>query len=118
MARTKKQKVFKHYESREIAEGFVEPYVCLTKSMVMSESWKSLSYSSKNFYIYMKFWSYGKQEFTYSYNLAMEVFHSRTTIKKCIDELVDKGFVEITRISKAPNVGTKYKFIDKWYRER
>ena len=118
MAKTKKQKVFKYYESREIADGFAEPYVCITKSMLMSEAWKSLSYSARNLYLYMKLWSYGRQEFSFSYALGVELLKSKATMYKCVNELVSNGFIEITRVSKTPNVGTRYKFIDKWYRER
>lgn len=111
----KKRKQFREFESSCIMEDFKEPYVCITKSMLTSESWKNLGYPSKTIYLYMKLWSYGRQEFEFSYRLALNVFKSYSTFKKAIDELVKYGFLEITRISRTPGVGTKYKFSNKWY---
>lgn len=112
----KKKKKFREFESSAVREDYQEPYTCITKSMMMSDNWKSLSSSSKIIYTYMKLWSYGRQEFTFSYTLGLEIVSSRTTFKKSIDELVNKGFIEITLISKRPGIGTHYKFIDKWYK--
>lgn len=116
MAKTKKQKRFRSFESSEITSDFKEPYISLTKSMLNNENWIDLNYSSKIIYIYMKLWSYGRQEFKFSYSLALNIVSSRTTFKKSIDELVTKGFIEIIRISRTPGIGTIYKFSDKWYR--
>ena len=35
--------------------------------------------------------------------------------KKATDELTNNGFIEITRISRTPGIGTRYKFTNKWY---
>lgn len=111
----KKRKQFRDFESSAMLEGFKEPYVCITKSMLTSEKWASLNYSSKLVYIHMKLWSYGRQEFKFSYSLALNIVGSRTTYKKSIDELVNNGFIEIIRISRTPGIGTIYKFTNKWY---
>lgn len=116
MAKKKKQKSFRSFESSEIINDFKEPYISLTKSMLNNEKWLDLSYSSKIIYIYMKLWSYGRQEFKFSYSLSLKIVKSRTTFKKSIDELVNKGFIEIIKISRIPGIGTVYKFSDKWYK--
>lgn len=115
MAKRKKQKQFRNFESAEVMNEFKEPYISLTKSMLNSENWLSLNYSSQIVYIYMKMWSYGRQEFKFSYSLALNFIKSRTTFKKSIDELVKNGFIEITKISRTPGIGTIYKFSNKWY---
>ena len=116
MAKTKRVK-FRNFESSEYANDYKEPYVRITKSMLTNQKWLELSYSAKTIYIYMKFWSYGREEFSYSYKLALNIVKSRSTFKSVIDELVKNGFIEIVRISKTPGVGTRYKFSNKWYRE-
>lgn len=111
----KKRKQFRNFESSELLNEFKEPYVCITKSMMTNERWLNLNYSSQIIYIYMKLWSYGRQEFSFSYTLALNIIKSRSTFKKSVDELVNNGFIEITKISKTPGIGTLYKFSDKWY---
>jgi len=111
----KKRKTFRYFESSDIKNGFQEPYISITKSMLTSEKWKSLNYASKEIYLQMKLWSYGREEFKFSYSLALNVVKSRSTFKKAIDELTTNGFIEIIRISRTPGIGTIYKFSDKWY---
>jgi len=111
----KKRKQFRDFESSAIYEDYKEPYVCLTKSMLESEKWHLLGYPAQTIYVYMKLWSYGRQQFQFSYRLALNVFKSYATFKKAIDELITNGFIEIIRISRTPGIGTIYKFSDKWY---
>ena len=118
MAKNKKRKQFRDFESSAIREDYKEPYISLTRSMLTNENWLSLKSSSKELYQYMKLWSYGKQEFKFSYTLALNIIHSRSTIKKSIDELVNKGFIEIVKCSKRPGIGTTYKFSNNWYRSK
>lgn len=112
----KKRKQFRDFESSDFINEYKEPYICLTKSLLTNEKWISLTYSSKIIYIYMKMWAYGRQEFKFSYALALNILKSRSTFKNAIDELVKKGFIEIIRISKTPGIGTLYKFTNKWYK--
>lgn len=111
----KKKKQFRQFESSDILNNFQEPYVCITKSMLENDNWLSLGYPARVIYIYMKMWSYGRQEFQFSYRLGLHIFKSYSTFKKAIDELVNKGFIEIVRISRTPGIGTIYKFTNKWY---
>ena len=113
----KKKKQFRDFESSDYENDFKEPYVAITKSMMLSESWSNLTYSSKIIYMYMKLWSYGRQEFSFSYKLANNIVGSNSTFKKSIEELIKNGFIEIIRISKTPGIGTRYKFINKWYND-
>ena len=112
----KKRKQFRDFESSAVLDDFKEPYVCMTRSMLISEKWNNLSYPTQKIYWYMKLWSYGKVEFEFSYSLALNVVGSRKTFKKAIDELVKNGFIEITRISRTPGIGSYYKFTNKWYK--
>ena len=111
----KKRKQFRDFESSALYEGFKEPYICMTFSMLDDEKWESLSYSAQSVYISMKRWAYGRQEFKYSYRLALKKVKSFSTFSKAIKELVDNGFIEIIRISRTPGIGTIYKFSNKWY---
>lgn len=116
MARQKKRKQFRDFESNAILDNYREPYVCITKSMLTSEKWHNLSYSSQIIYINMKLWSYGRESFSYSYKLATKIVSSNSTFKKSIDELVSNGFLDIVRISRTPGIGTIYKFTNRWYK--
>ena len=111
----KKKKKFRYFESSEIQNDFQEPYISITKSMLTSEKWRNLSYTARELYLNMKLWSYGREEFKFSYTLALNVVSSTATVKKAIDDLVKNGFIEIIRISRNPGVGTIYKFTNKWY---
>lgn len=111
----KKRKKFRYFESSNIQNDFQEPYISITKSMLTSEQWKNLSYTAREIYLHMKLWAYGKEEFKFSYSLALNVVNSKSTVKKAIDDLVEKGFIEIIRISRTPGIGTIYKFSSKWY---
>ena len=111
----KKKKQFRSFESSDIQNDFKEPYISLTRSMLTSENWKNLSYTAREIYLHMKLWSYGREEFKFSYSLALNVVNSKSTVKKAIDDLVKNGFLEIIRISRTPGIGTIYKFSNKWY---
>lgn len=116
MAKSKKRKQFRDFESSAFREDFKEPYISLTQSMLTNENWLSLEYSSQILYIQMKLWARGKQEFKYSYSLATNIIGSTRTIQKRIKELEDKGFIEKSLCSKRPGIGTVYKFSNNWYR--
>ena len=113
----KKRKEFKSFECCNFEEGLRDSYITLTKSMLLNKNWLNLTYSSQILYIYMRLWAYGRTEIPFSYSLAInqKIVKSKTTFKKSIDELIENGFIQITRISKKPGVGSLYKFIDKWH---
>lgn len=108
----KKSKQFKDYECN--TKDLRDNYIVLTKSMILSDSWRSLNYSTKDVYIKMKLWSLGNISVMYSYKLALTEGITSATYKRAVDELVEKGFIEITRISRTPGIATKYKFSNKW----
>jgi len=113
----KKRKEFRSFECCNYKDGLKDSYITMTKSMLLNEKWLNLTYSSQILYIYMKLWSYGRIEIPFSYSLAIKnnIVKSRTTFKKSIDELIENGFIEITRISKKPGTATLYKFTNKWH---
>ena len=80
MAKQKKQKQFRNFESSSFSTDFKEPYISLTKSMLTNEKWLSLNYSSQLIYVYMKMWAYGRQEFKFSYSLALNIVKSVSII--------------------------------------
>lgn len=115
----KKRKEFRSFECCNYQDGLRDSYITMTKSMLLNEKWLNLTYSSQILYIYMRLWSYGKVETPFSYSLAIKqkIVKSKSTFKKSIDELIENGFIEITRISKKPGVGTLYRFIDNWQKK-
>ena len=117
MAKNKKRKQFRDFESSAIYEEFKEPYISITRSMLTNEKWLNMEYSARELYLYMKLWSYGKQEFEFSYSLALKIIGSTRTIQKRIQELIDNGFIEIIKCSKRPGIGTVYKFSNNWYKK-
>lgn len=108
----KKKKTFKDYECD--TDDLLDKYIILTKSMLLSDKWLSLTYSSRDVYIKMKLWSMGNSVVMYSYKLAQTEGITSATYKRAIDELTSKGFIEITRLSRTPGIATKYKFSNKW----
>ena len=66
----KRSKQFKDYECS--TENLLDNYIVLTKSMILSDKWRSLTYSSRDVYIKMKLWSMGNNSFDYSYKLAQK----------------------------------------------
>ena len=108
----KKKKTFKDYECD--TEDLLDKYIVLTKSMLTSDKWLSLKYSTRDVYIKMKLWSIGNSTYDYSYKLAEKEGITSATYKRAIQELIDKGFIEIIRISRTPGIGTRYKFSNKW----
>jgi len=108
----RKSKTFKDYECN--TNNLLDNYIVMTKSMLLSENWLSLTYSARDVYMKMKLWSMGNSSFDYSYKLAQKEGITSATYKRAIKELTTKGFIEIIRISRTPGIGTKYKFSNKW----
>ena len=94
----KRSKQFKDYECS--TNNLLDNYIVLTKSMLLSEKWLLLRYSTRDVYIKMKLWSMGNSTFDYSYKLAEKEGITSATYKRAIKELVDNGFIEIIRISR------------------
>ena len=101
---------FKHYEGRKSKDKHIR----LTKDMLNSKAYLSLSNTAKVLYNYMKLWASGEQEFDYSKSLGSKIV-SPATYTNNIKELVDKGFIERVYISTGgghkPN---RYKFSSNW----
>lgn len=108
----KKIKAFKDYECD--TKDLKDNYYVMTKSMVLNENYLSLTNSSKILYSYMKLWSIGKEKFTFSYSLASQFIKNRKTIYNSLNELEEKGFIEVISKSRQVGYGTKYKLSSKW----
>ena len=108
----KKSKTFKDYECN--TSDLKDNYCILTKSMLTNENYLSLTNSSKILYIYMKLWSIGNKTFQFSYNLATNIIKNRKTIYNSLNELEQKGFIEVISKSKQVGFGTKYCLSNKW----
>jgi len=108
-------KKFRSIESTgKVKKGCKERYVSVTETMMLHDNFISLSSSATKLYLYMKYWSCGKEEITYSSSLA-EKYMTKPTFIKARNELVDKGFIkylECGRFSRTPNI---YKFISDWH---
>jgi len=111
----KKKRQFRSFESSNIYDCFEDNYLCLTKSMLDNENWLSLPGNSKTLYIYMKLWAYGREQFKFSYSLANKFIKNNKTIYNSINQLVERGFIEIVSISRQVGYGTTYKFSDRWW---
>ena len=102
---------FKYYEGSKVKDRHIR----LTKDMLMSPAYISLSYSAKVIYSYMKMWACGEVEFEYSWRLASKYVGSSRTYSSSKNELIEKGFIECIRTSKCSRYPNKYKFINRWH---
>lgn len=113
----KKKKQFRPFESSNVIDCFEDNYLCITKSMMMNKNWLSLTGNSKTLYFYMKLWAYGREQFKFSYKLAQSFIKNHKTIYNSINQLVEKGFIDIVSISKQVGYGTTYKFSERWWKD-
>ena len=102
---------FKPYEGRMPKDRHVR----LTKDMLDSVVYKSLSASSKVLYAYMKLWACGQDTVKYSASMSSDIMNRRT-FWIARDELVEKGFItylnkHTARDKKATG---EYMFCDSW----
>lgn len=62
----------------------------------------------------MKFWAAGRDEVEYSWSCAKLIFGSSGTFNSAKKELIEKGFIKITRTCKCSRLPNKYQFISDW----
>lgn len=94
-----------------------DTHIRLTRSMLLSESYSSLSFSAAKLYNLMKLWAKGQMEFDYSWSLAQKASFSKKSNKtyiKAKNELIAKGFIECIRTSKCSRLPNRYKLSSKW----
>lgn len=110
MARKKNPSPFRPFEGRKPNDKHVR----LTTDMLTNKTFMSLSYSAVVLYIYMKLWAAGREEVEYSWSIASSVLGSSTTFNSSKKELIEKGFIKITRTCKCSRLPNKYQFISDW----
>ncbi len=80
----------------------------------MDSKFINLSYSARILYIYMKLWAAGRDEVEYAWSNASKILGSSGTFNSSKKELIDKGFIKITRTCKCSRLPNKYQFISDW----
>ena len=110
MARKRKPSLFRSFEGRKPDDRHVR----LTKDMLLDPKFISLSYSARILYIYMKLWASGRDEVEYAWSNASEILGSSGTFNSAKKELIEKGFIKITRTCKCSRLPNKYQFISDW----
>ena len=111
MSRSKKIQ-FAGWEARKEKEAFT----MMPISLISSEAYTSMNYSSKILYMYMKFYSYREKSFDFSFSFSKKhkiITNSRTFVSSK-KELIDHGFIEYERQSKCSRLPTRFKFSDRW----
>lgn len=113
MARRKKDFGFKPFEKDMSSAD--NHHIRITRSMLSSKAWKQLSVHSKVLYMEMKSKYTGNNEddICYTYKEAQEIMNDRT-FTKCIDQLIDLGFIKLLEQNwtlRKPNI---YGFNDQW----
>lgn len=115
MARRKKNYKMFHLYENPTPEDLC--YIRITKRMIMDDKFISLSNSSKVLYIYMRMWGYPKPEVDYAISLS-KPYMSKNTFLKSIIELEKKGFIDIVFSNKFSHRPNRYKFSDRWWKEK
>lgn len=110
MARKKNIAPFRTFEGKK----FNDIHIRLTKDMLMNKTFISLSYSARILYIYMKLWAAGREEVEYAWSVASQVLGSSATFNSSKKELIEKGFIKITRTCKCSRLPNRYQFISDW----
>jgi hypothetical protein len=111
MARKKNIVIFRPFEGRKA----IDTYIRLSKDMLLNKNFLSLSYSAFKLYTYMILWAAGRDEIEYAWSNAKKILKSSSTFDKAKKELIEKGFMKITRTSKCSRQPNMYKFISDWH---
>ena len=85
----------------------------LYHSQLIHKNFTQLSSNAKVIYIYMLDYSNGSQTTTFPHSIYKDIV-SKPTFIKCINELIEKGFIEITKNGRFTRTENEYKFISNW----
>ena len=114
MSRKKKYKIpiWKHSPLKNTSTDlkFIQVY----HDLLLSEDFLSLKFSSKVIYFYMYDYSLGERDFIFPYSIYSKIT-TKETFQKAINELTQKGFIEIIETGKNTRTPNKYRFSSKWY---
>lgn len=113
MPRKKKDYGFKPFEKDLSSPD--NHHIRLTRSMLSSKAWKSLTMHSKVLYMEMKnkYTGNNENDISFTYKEAMEIMNDRT-FTKCVDQLIECGFIKLLEQNwtlRKPNI---YGFNDQW----
>lgn len=113
MGRTQKYKIpiWKYnYKLKDKNKKFVAIY----HNQLCNEKFMKLPLNAQMLYVYMLDYSNGSMETTFPHRFYKTIM-TTPTFNKCIEELQDKGFIEIMERGKFNHKPNVYRFTDKWY---
>ncbi len=110
--RKKKDYGFKPFEKSTNADN---RHIRITLDMMESKAWKKLTAHSKMVYQEMKAKYTGSNEnnISFTYKEATEIMNERT-FTKCIDQLIECGFIKLIEQNWATRKSNIYGFNDQW----
>jgi len=111
-AKNKPSSRFKAWEG----ENPKDRHVRLTKHMMTTPVYMSLSSSSKALYAYMKLWAGQNDTVIYSHTMAKDIM-TKNTFFAARNELIEKGFIEYVNGHRARHTreAAEYAFSEGWY---
>lgn len=112
MAGRIKKVPFDSWESDK-PNGIEQRYIRLSNSQMVSMAMKSLSSSAFRVYVNMKLESGHNVQFKFPFS-KYKSYMTRPTFKQAVDELVDKGFIEVAQHNANLRKANVYRFSDGW----
>jgi len=113
LGRKKKDYGFKPFEKD--VRSADNHHIRITRDMMSSKAWKSLSVHSRVLYMEMKckYTGNNQNDISFTYKEAAEIMNDRT-FTKSIDQLIETGFIKLIEqnwTTRRPNI---YGFSDQW----
>lgn len=112
MANYKNRAPFKGYES---VSGCEKRFIRMADSQMNDSAFLNLNHAAFHVYIYMKLakTEQKKNEFEFTYKVFKTII-SKDGFSKAINELVEKGFVEVVERNANLRTANKYRFSSGW----
>ncbi|CAM4408041.1 hypothetical protein FHS16_001753 [Paenibacillus endophyticus] len=113
MAKKRKDFGFKQFETD--VRSADKHHIRITRSMMSTGAWKTLTVHSKVLYIEMKnkYTGSNENDISFTYKEAAEIMNART-FTKSVDQLIEYGFIKLIEqnwTTRRPNI---YGFNDQW----
>lgn len=109
---------FAPWESAK-ADGIEKRYTRVGNSLLSHDACRSLGDKAFRVYVHMKMESGGKREFTLPYTKAMGIMDvSKGGYKKAVDELCEKGFIDVVEKNANLRKANVYCFSQRWKEEQ
>lgn len=103
------------FHTYETNNKYDEKYIRVTRTLLMNKKFIELSSNAKVLYLYMRDWGYPTPEVKYSISMARELM-SKNTFIKCINELIQAGFIKLAWSNKYSGQPNIYVFSDNWWK--